>query len=118
MFRSSLEHLNPAEQQALTEFIHKLRERFDGGLRSAHLFGSRARGEGTPGSDLDVLIVVDSDDWRIHKEIRYLAADICFAYDLELSPRVWSANHLQEMEQLQGHLYLTIQRDGISLSDL
>jgi predicted nucleotidyltransferase len=117
MAESNLEHLNPTERQALAAFIRRLRERFDGGLQSAQLFGSRARGEGSPGSDLDVLVVVDSEDWRVHKEIRYLAADICLEYGLELSPRVWSTSHLQEMEQLQGHLYLNIQRDGISLSE-
>jgi predicted nucleotidyltransferase len=114
----SLKHLDPTERKALVEFIHRLRERLDGSLRSVYLFGSRARGEGTPGSDLDLLIVVDSEDWRVHKQIRYLAADICLAYDLELSPRVWSARHLQEMDRLQGHLYRSIQRDGISLTEL
>ncbi len=31
-------------------------------LRGVYLFGSRARGEGGPGSDLDVLVVLDKVD--------------------------------------------------------
>lgn len=118
MAQTDLEHLCPTERQALAEFVQQLRERFDGGVRSALLFGSRARGEGTPDSDLDVLVVVTSDDWRVHKQIRYLAADICLKHDLNLSPRVWSTAHLQEMEQLQTHLHRNIQRDGIRLTGL
>jgi len=38
------------------------------------------------------LVVVDSDDWWVHKQIRYLAADTCLKYDLNLSPRVWSTS--------------------------
>ena len=115
MSETSLQHLNPKERQALTEFVQRLREQFDGGLSSALLFGSRARGEGSPDSDLDVLVVVTSKDWRVHKHVRYLAADICLKYDLELSPRVWSTAHLREMERLQTHLYQNIRQDGINL---
>ena len=118
MSEGNLEHLDPVEQHALAEFVQRLRNRFDGGLYSALLFGSRARGEGSPGSDLDVLVVVESNDWRIHKEIRYLAADICYKYALDLSPRVWSVEHLREMEQLRSHLVQNIQQDSISLSEL
>ena len=66
-------------------------------------------------SDLDVLVVVNSDDWRVHKQIRYLAADICLKYSLNLSPRVWSASHRQEIEELQTLLYQNIHRDSINL---
>lgn len=115
MSEASLQHLNPTEQRALAEFVMHLRNRFDGGLRSAWLFGSKARGEGSSRSDLDVLVVVDSNDWRVHKEIRYLAADICFKYGLDLSPRVWSTDHLREMEQLGAHLIQNIQAEAIRL---
>lgn len=114
----ALEHLDPTEKRALVEFVRRLRERFDGGLRTALLFGSKARGTGTQGSDLDVLVVVNSDDWQVHKQIRYLAADICLEYNLQLSPRVWGPAHQKEMEQLQSQLYQNILRDGISLSAL
>jgi predicted nucleotidyltransferase len=113
---ANLEHLlNPTERQALREFVQGLQEQFDGLIRSALLFGSKARGDSIPDSDLDVLIVVDSDDWRLHKRIRYLAADICLEYDLDLSPRVWSVSHLRKMQEIEASIYQNIQRDGISL---
>ncbi len=73
----NIEHLNPREQQALAEFVQRLKEQFNGLICSALLFGSKARGESSPDSDLDVLVVVASGDWQVHKQIRYLAADVC-----------------------------------------
>jgi len=114
MFRP-LEHLSPTERKAILEFVQLLKEQFNGRIRSALLFGSKARGEGSPDSDLDVLVVVDSDDWRVHKQIRHLAADICLKYGLNLSPRVWSTSHHREVEELQPLLYQNICRDSINL---
>jgi len=118
MSKATLAHLPPKEQQAILEFVHLLAEDFNGRIHSALLFGSKARGEDLPGSDLDVLIVIDSDDWRVHKQIRYLAADICLKYDLNLSPRVWSVAHHQEEEEFQTSLYRNICQDGINLLEL
>ncbi|MBI3401139.1 MAG: nucleotidyltransferase domain-containing protein [Acidobacteria bacterium] len=54
------------------------------------LFGSEARGEATPESDLDVLIVVQPDTARVALEDRVI--DIAFDVNLEfgvyISPRV------------------------------
>lgn len=118
MPRATLAHLRPQERQALIEFLRRLRKRFDGDLHSALLFGSKARGTGLPGSDLDVLIVVNSEDWRVHKEIRYLATDVGFEYGLDVSPRVWSRQHLREMERMGSVLLKNIRQDGISLAEL
>lgn len=114
----NIEHLSPKEQQALAEFVQQLKEQFNGLVCSTLLFGSKARGESSPDSDLDVLVVVASSDWQVHKQIRYLAADLCLKYDLDLSPRVWSIVHQQEIAELQPHLYQNIQRDGIDLLSL
>jgi len=115
MIASRPGHLNDAEGQALTEFIRRIQEQLDGILLSVHLFGSKARGEGTPESDIDVLIVVRDASWEIRKRILHLAADICLEYDLNLSPRVWSLPHFYEMQRLQSLLYQNIQREGIEL---
>ena len=115
MANPNLTHLHPTEQQALAEFVELLQERFKELVHLVFLFGSKARGDYDPTSDIDVLVVVDSNDWRLHKQIRYLAADISLKYDLDLSPRIWSVSHLREMEEMEASLYQNIRRDGISL---
>jgi len=115
MPRASLDHLHTTEQQAVLEFVRLLIERFNGLIRWVLRFGSKARGESTPESDLDLLVVVESNDWRVHKQIRYLAADIPLECNLNLSTRVWTTSHHREVEKLQSLLYQNIQRDAINL---
>ncbi len=115
MVDTNLMHLQPIERQALLELAQKLQEQFNHLILSVLLFGSKARGDSGPDSDLDVLIVVDSDDWQLHKQICYLAADVGLKYNLNLSPRIWSVSHLREMEEMEASLYQNIRRDGVSL---
>ena len=117
MPKDTLEHLLPLEQQALAEFTQALQIQFGNFIQSILLFGSKARGDDTPDSDLDVLIVVDSDDWQLHKQISYLAVDIClkYNYELDISPRIWSVSHFREMEAMNASVYQNICQDGVSL---
>lgn len=114
---SNKPHLNPVEQQALSEFTDSLGHQFGNLLKLVVLFGSKARGDSTSDSDIDVLIVVDSEDWQLRKQINYLAVDICLKYDyqFEISPRVWSTSHFKKMKTMQTQFYQNIQRDGINL---
>ncbi len=53
--------LTPTEQRAVDEFRARLRGILpSGGLKSLILYGSKARGDAHPGSDIDLLIVSDS----------------------------------------------------------
>jgi len=117
MARRDLEHLTTREREALSEFGRRLKEQFDGGIAAVALFGSRARGEGRRTSDLDVLVITQSEDWRVHKQVRYLAADICLEYDVDLSPRVWSLSHYREVQRLDTALYRNIRRDAVPLPE-
>ena len=113
--RAPLAHLTDRERQALAAFVDRIRQRFDGLILSAVLFGSRARGEASADSDVDVLVVIDKEDHRVRKEIRYLAAEVWLEYGLFLSTRIWSRSHWHKLQEMQTLLYRNIQRDGIDL---
>jgi len=49
--------ITPREHAAAMELVRRVRRQVPAELRHALLFGSRARGEGRPDSDLDVLLV-------------------------------------------------------------
>jgi uncharacterized protein len=77
-------------QLALSEFVKRLRHDLGGHVLDLRLFGSEARGDATPESDIDVLVVVQPDEERVRLEDR--AIDIAFDVNLEfgvyISPRV------------------------------
>lgn len=110
-----LDQLSEKEQLAAREFVEKVRRHFDGQLVSAVLFGSRARGESAPDSDMDILVVMVRADLEIRQEIRYLAIEVLLKHDIYLSTRVWSEAHWHELGKLQTQLYRNICRDGIDL---
>ena len=113
--QAPLAHLTDRERQALAAFVDRIQQRFDGLILSAMLFGSRARGEASADSDVDVLVVIDKEDYWVRKEIRYLAAEVWLEYGLFLSTRVWSRSHWHKLQEMQTLLYRNIQRDGIDL---
>jgi predicted nucleotidyltransferase len=77
-------------QSALTEFSKRIRQTLTDHVVDVRLFGSEARGEAVPESDIDVLVVVQPDEGRVPFEDRVI--DIAFDVNLEfgvyISPRV------------------------------
>jgi predicted nucleotidyltransferase len=112
---NALAHLTWREREALTEFLQSLQAQYTNLIQTVTLFGSKARGDDTAASDIDLLVVVNSDNWQIHKQIRYLAADISFKYDLFLSALVWSATAYQAAAAIPTTLCQHIQLEGIPL---
>jgi predicted nucleotidyltransferase len=113
--RDAGSRLTDKERQAATEFVDKVRQQFDGQVVSVLLFGSRARGEAEPDSDMDLLVVMSDAGPEIRKAVRYLAVEIWLKYGIYLSTRVWSHVHWRKLEKLQTLLYRNIRRDGINL---
>lgn len=75
-------------EKILDEFKHALKRLYGDRIQSIYLFGSYARGDYESGSDLDVLIVLDT--FRYHdKEISRtadLVSDLSLQYRVTVSP--------------------------------
>lgn len=113
-----INRLSDLDRLAAGQFADKLRQRFESQLVSIVVFGSRARGDADPDSDMDVLVVLDEASPATRKVVRYLAVEVWLMYGIYLSTRVWSADHWREVEEMQMLLYQNIRRDGISLRTL
>jgi predicted nucleotidyltransferase len=46
------------------------------------LFGSKARGDDKPDSDIDMLVIVASDDWHIRDKVYDVATDMLLQADV------------------------------------
>ena len=105
--------LTASERKALREFVDYLRAQHGERVTFVALFGSKARGDSTRDSDVDVLVILAQEDRQLRREIVTQAARISLKYDVLLSPRVIGAERWEEMRGFS--LYRNVQREAIPL---
>ena len=103
------------EQQAVASFLDRLQQQFRERVQQVALFGSKARGDSRSWSDIDILIVVDREDWRLSHAISDLAADASLEYDVLLAPRVIGRERWERMKQRGYGLYQNVVAEGVPL---
>lgn len=108
-------HLTPNERSAIEQAVRELVLKFPAQIRLVVLFGSKARGDFDPESDIDLLIVSERDDWRIRDEIRAPVFDANFDHGLYMSPRVISWERFQSLPLQRPGLFENLRQDAIEL---
>ena len=108
--------LSSQEQEALDVFVQRLYAHHGDRVRSAVLFGSKARGDAGPDSDIDLLVTLADDDPHLRSQVRRLAARVSLEYDLLLSVRAASRSQWAELARYRFPLYQAIVSEGIDLS--
>ncbi|MEW6417821.1 MAG: nucleotidyltransferase domain-containing protein [Nitrospirota bacterium] len=81
----------------------------------ANSFGSRARGDATEYSDLDVLIVVDHLDHAIEKYISDCAWEAGFPEDIIVMPIAISIDMLKNSPIRESVFIKNIYREGVAV---
>jgi predicted nucleotidyltransferase len=112
---SSLSHLAPHEISALADFVQRLRLAWPDQIVHVWLFGSKARGDSGPESDMDVLIVAVNGGWGFEKSLTRIALEIDLIYGVVLTDHVVDTARFQQMAARQEPLYHSVQREGIDL---
>ena len=102
---------------ALTEFVRRIREALPTNVIDVRLFGSEARGEASPESDLDVLVVVQPDADRVPLEDRIIdiAFDVNLDFNVYISPRVVTPAILNHPVWSQTPFIRNVTRESIPL---
>ena len=102
--------------ETLRAFVRGLHSTFGNRLVSVRLFGSYARGEATPDSDVDCLVLHDRVDRADDRAITDLAADLVWQIGgVVISPLTMSAADFEAWKGLERRTALEIERDGIAL---
>ena len=104
-----------AETAALTDLRRWLEGRFDRRFLELRLFGSRARGEGHPESDLDVLVVVDGLTGAERREVGHFSGDLLTRHGVLVAPLTLSAAEIDHLRARERRIAVEIDRDGIPL---
>jgi len=101
---------------ALDNFLARAMTAFGDRILSATLYGSKARGDDAPDSDVDVVLIVSADDPDLYRGLVRLAARISLEYNILLDPRVIPAERWEHYAKLHYPLWENVQRDGILLN--
>jgi hypothetical protein len=103
--------MKESDHAAVLALKQRLQERF--GQVELVLFGSKARGDDAPDSDIDVLIVLESVTAGAESEIDDLIYDVDLAYDCVISAAVFSRRELVDGPLRQSPLLRVIEREGV-----
>lgn len=107
--------LTEREQAAVKAFLERVRRDYAALVQDVILFGSKARGDSSPDSDIDVLIVVGEENWPLRDAISLIAARISLEYDVLIGPRVIGLDRWHRMQRERATLYENIAREGVPL---
>jgi len=111
----TLTYLEQHERQAVAEFCRRLVQLDDIRATRVWLFGSKARGDFGPDSDIDVLVVLEAADWKRKEQIHMTDSRISLEYDVLLNTHILSRERWAEMVRHQATLWREVQRDGVAL---
>jgi len=83
-------------------------------VRDLRLFGSKVRGKDTPGSDLDVLIVLEDSSAAVEERIDGLIFDLNLKFDCFITPLYFSSAEIESGPLSESPVYKKALAEGIS----
>ncbi len=85
-------------------------------VQRAILYGSKARHDDTPESDIDLLVIVANDSWPIKEQLLTSGARLSLEYDALFNLKVVSRTRWEWMAQIRHPLFRSIASEGIELT--
>ncbi len=107
--------LSEKEGQILDKFKMGLRDVLSDNLLEIRLFGSKARGDARKDSDIDVLVIVSSDDWRMSDTVYSIVTDILLETEVCISPKVISQKEYTRLYNNENPFIKNVIREGVVL---
>lgn len=108
-------YLQINEEQAVTQFISRIKNELGNDLSSIHLFGSKVRGDFDQDSDIDILIIVKTNKSELFDKIVDAQVESSLKYDANLSPVIFSEEEFLKNKEMGSPFVKNIEREGILL---
>ena len=103
--------LTEADRQVVREFRHRLADVAP--ILDLRVFGSRARGDAVPDSDLDVFVELEACSPELRRRISEVAWEVGFEMDRIISTVVTTRHELEHGAMGANPLVLNVEREGV-----
>lgn len=104
-------------QCLIEQYIAEIQKIYGSHLRQIILYGSYARGDFRPDSDIDIMILLDISDLELKaysQKLAYLTYDFNLDHDIDIKPIAKCETHFKKW--LENYpFYANIQKEGVVL---
>ncbi|MGY3666923.1 MAG: nucleotidyltransferase domain-containing protein [Roseburia sp. 1XD42-69] len=101
----------------LGQYVEEVKTIYGERLKSVILYGSYARGDFRPDSDIDIMILVDLADMEIEKyskQLSWSTYDFNEEHDTDIKPIAKSNTHFKKWLGIHP-FYTNVQKEGVEL---
>ncbi|MCG2709181.1 MAG: nucleotidyltransferase domain-containing protein [Thermodesulfovibrionales bacterium] len=113
--KNSMKYISGTEKNTLKQFVGLMRATLGKNLIRIELFGSRARGDYSKGSDIDILIIVKERTIDVMDKIAEITAELNLEYNLSISPVVFSEYEYKVNTDMASPFSLAVESEGVRL---
>ena len=107
--------LHPEEQTWLDEYRRVLSEQYPRTVARMVIYGSKARGDAHPESDIDVLIIVKNEVGFLKRSLRHIGYELAATSCAVPSILAYTQDEWQEKKEKGYPFQHTVERDGVSV---
>lgn len=104
------------DRAAVEALIQQLLQKQSLQVQRVILYGSKARHDDTPESDIDLLVLVADDAWPVREQILTIGAQLSLEHDVLFNVVAISRARWEWMRQIRHPLYRSIAAEGIELT--
>lgn len=108
-----LKYLTEREKEALLKFEKEVRETLSSNLILLEVFGSKARGDFTEESDMDILVVVKKFEPVVMEKMAAISSGISIKEGILISPLVLSESEYKKNRYADTLFVRELDRDGV-----
>ncbi len=102
-------------KKAVDKFVKTTLEKHRNKIEGIILFGSVAREEAREDSDIDIILIVNDDSFKMQKLISEVVVKILFETEIYVSAKVISSEEYKLLKEINSSFYRDVVREGVSI---
>ncbi len=107
--------LSNKEKNIIITFKKRIEKKFPEEIMKVLIFGSKARGDAVKDSDIDILVIIRSNDKKIIREIRFTGYELEIDNNIILSIQVLSNDYVEHLRNLPAQFIQNVDREAITV---